>query len=143
MYDKIADTEGHILDWGQPGFKEEGLEQWIQFRLLIGKGKYQRQIGNSLLGELVRIFLNFNLFEKFPFTKNMYSFTNLRKNILEYVYQKFVPVFDYSVSNAPLVGEVKIQEILNDSLVDSGEVNGVRQWNINFLGRFLSSFSLS
>jgi hypothetical protein len=141
MQDKLADTEGHSLDWGQPNFKEEGLEQWIQFRLLFGGGKFQRQVGLSSLGEYVRCFLNFNIFEKYPSRLNIYSLHELRKDIIEWCYQKFIPVYDYETVGSPLAGSIGIQEILNDALIDYGDVNGIRQWNINFLGRYLSKFS--
>ena len=52
---------GLNVDWGQPDFKEESLEQWIQTRILIGGRVFGRLVDNAeSKGNRTQILLNIN-----------------------------------------------------------------------------------
>ena len=138
---KLIGQESLSLDWGQPGFKEEGLERWIQARLIFSTGVFMRQVDDSgRKGEIRNFFLNFNLFEIYPPRKNVYWIETLRKIIIEEFYLKIISVYDFDTTNNPLVGEMRINEIMNDRELDNGEDSGLRQWNVNLRAMYLFKY---
>ena len=141
VHGKLSGQEGLNLDWGQTGFKEEGLERWIQFRIYFSTGVFMRQVDNeNRKGEVRDIFLNFNIFEEHPPRRNIYWIESIRKQIFEYIYLKKIAILDFDLSGNPAVGELPVMEILNDSEIDDGRSTGLRQWNMNMLGEFLFKY---
>ena len=138
---KLEGQAGYSLDWGQPNYREEGLERWIQFRLIQSTGRFMRQVDdNGRRGEVRDVFLNFNLFERHPPRQNIYWVEAIRKTIFEYVHLKSIPINDYGTSGNPLAGELRMIEIVNDSEIGGGKASGLRQWNMNFRGNFLFKY---
>lgn len=138
---RLIDQMGFDLDYGQPSFKEEGLEKWIQFRMLPAGGDYQRQVDSTRVGDIRTIFMVFNLFEPRPARRNIYRRHDLRKAVLEWVYLSSIPIHDYDTSGDPEVNRVRVLEIVNDGEVDSGVVSGLRQWNMTFAAKSTQKYT--
>lgn len=138
---KLLGQAGYSIDWGQSGFKEEGLERWIQFRFILSTGRFMRQVDdNGRKGEIRDVFLNFNLFERYPPRKNIYWVEAMRKVVFEYFNLKAIPINDFDTVDNPLVGEMRIMAITHDGEIDGGRASGIRQWNMNFHGRILFKY---
>jgi hypothetical protein len=147
--ERIEGLSAHAVDWGQPSFKEEGLERWAQHRLIMSTGDFVRQVytdeslraTRDFIGDIRRFFLNFNIFVRFSPRQNTYFFTEIRKDILEYIYFADIPILDFDTEGNPKVGILRAQRIANDSIIDNGKTSGLFQWNITFLATLLYKHS--
>ena len=130
---RLETTRSYVLDWGQPGFKEEGKEKWIQFRFLSSTGRFMRLVDNSArVGEIRDGFLVFNLFEKHPPRTNLYQLETVHDNIMSDIYLQDILIYDHDTAGNPRVGNVRVLEVTNDGLIDGGEVSGLKQHNLTF-----------
>jgi len=133
---------GLNIDWGQPNFKEEGLERWIQTRVLIGDRAFGRLVDNAeSKGNRIQILVNVNLFEKYPARKNIYQLDKDKEMVLEALFFQDIPINDYDTAGNPQRGLLQVREIINDLEIDGGEESGIRQWNILFGGRLTEKWS--
>src|SRR3990167_2172183 len=122
---------GLNVDWGQPDFKEESLEQWIQIRILIGGRVFGRLVDNAeSKGNRTQILLNINFFEKYPPRKNIYQLDRDKEIVLEALFFQDIPINDYDAVGSPRRGLLQVREIINDGEIEGGQDTGLRQWNV-------------
>ncbi len=133
---KFIDTNlsGLNVDWGQPNYKEEGLERWIQTRVLIGAREFGRQVDSINIGNRTQILFNINLFEKYPPRQNMYRLDEDKEIVIEAFHFADIPIRDYDTSGDPQKGLIQVREIISDLEIDSGQGTGLTQWNLIFGG---------
>ena len=81
-----------------------------------------------------------SLFEKFPPRRNIYALDQDRDNIFDKMLLANIPIYDYTASGNPQAGELRIFQLNDDVIVDSGELSGVRQYLLGFRGRYLEKF---
>ena len=133
-----TNISGLNIDWGQPNFKEEGLERWVQTRILIGDRAFGRLVDNAeSKGNRTQILININLFEKYPARKNIYQLDRDKETVLEGLFFQDIPINDYDASGSPQRGLLQVREIINDLEIDGGEESGLTQWNL-LLGGWLT-----
>lgn len=146
LVDNLITTEGLSLDWGQPNFKEEGLERWLQTGLLWGDRTFIRQADNGgQQGNLIDVQVEIDLFERYPARRNLYAMDDDKDTLMEYLTLAVIPIYDFTTAGKPQVGELRLYTLSNpggdESIEDGGEESGLRQEKIVFPGRYLEKFT--
>ncbi len=139
--DALRVNDGYDLDWGQPNFKEDGLLQWIQFRAVSSSSDFQRQVDSTRLGDIRSLFLNFNIFVRWPHPSNIYDHEGIKNAIFQRMFLADIPIKDYDTAGSPQEGLIQVTEQVNDAEIDSGRESGLYQWNMNFVGKMVFKHS--
>jgi hypothetical protein len=144
LNDRLVTAQGLTLDWGQPNFKEEGLERWVQSNLfLAGERFFQRQVSSTQLGNLIESALEINVMERYPSRRNIYNFEADKQTVEGELLFVDIPIFDFDADGDPRVGILRVFNLVEILMIDDGTASGIRQEKLIFETEYLEKFTVT
>jgi hypothetical protein len=145
FYDNLVNVEGFTVDWEDGEFSSQGLNEWLQPRLLERiETHFHRQTDSAgSLGATWETLLNINIFvrQQAGTTMNTARTREIRDILFGYFepVKTLISLKDYETGGYPEVGKIVVWEIDSDRSL--GEVEpGLLQYNFTPALRWLAEW---